>query len=63
MTALALDVRELSFDEVGMISGGMMSESDAKLAQTVVTTIVLGLFVPLPVLVFAIVVFTPTPAY
>lgn len=62
MTALAMDVRELSLDEIGMVSGGKELSSDQKLAITVATTIATAM-IPLPVLVFAIVVFTPSPAY
>lgn len=62
MTALALDVRELSLEEIGLVSGGGELSSDQKLAITVATTIATAM-IPLPVLVFAIVVFTPSPAY
>lgn len=45
-----------------MVSGGEELSSDQKLAITVATTIATAM-IPLPVLVFAIIVFTPSPAY
>ena len=66
MTAFAMDVRELSQQEIDQIAGGEEASTDAKIAATVgglVAGALLTLVVPLPVQVFLIVAFTPSPAY